>query len=68
MENMLAGGTGTYPNEYTRQYVAQLIESQDADAVDALSGATSSGSNFDKLSHAVTEQARKGDPSVVSVE
>ena len=68
MENMLAGGTGTYPNEYTRQYVAQLIESQDADAVDALSGATSSGSNFDKLSLAVTEQARKGDPSVVSVE
>ncbi len=68
MENMITGGTGTYPNAYTREYVAQLTETQDPDAIDAISGASHSGSNFDKLSHAVVEQARKGDSTVVAVE
>lgn len=67
MKNM---GTvsGTYPNEYTRNYVEQLIESQDKDTVDGLSGATSSYNNFQKLSTAVVEQAIKGNPDIVIVE
>lgn len=67
MRNM-AADSGTYPNEYTRNYVAQLIESQDCDSVDAISGASSSGSNFKKLSAAVISQAIKGDSSTIVVE
>lgn len=67
MKNMYSVN-GTYPNEYTRNYVAQLIAGQDTDSVDALSGATSSYDNFKKLSVAVVEQAIKGDSDIVSVE
>lgn len=67
MENM-KGITGTYPNEYTREYVMQLLEQQTDIEVDAISGASSSGSNFEKLVSAVLEQAKKGDPAVVLVE
>lgn len=67
MENM-AAVTGTYPNEYTREYVAQLIETQDSQEVDTVSGATTSGANFQRLSSAVIEQAIKGDSSTVIVE
>ncbi len=67
MGNMLAG-TGTYPNAYTRAYVAQLVETQDPDKIDAVTGASHSGGNFDKLSRAVIEQAKKGDSSIVVVE
>lgn len=59
---------GTYPNEYTRNYVAQLLENQSAVPVDAISGASSSVGNFNKLAVAVVEQAKKGDTSAVFVE
>ena len=58
---------GTYPNEYTRKYVASLIETQNPDAVDVVSGASHSGSNFTRLSAAVVEQAKKGDSSTIKV-
>lgn len=60
--------SGTYPNEYTRYYAAQLTGQSTAPEIDILSGATSSGSNFQKLSIAVVEQALKGDSTVVMVE
>lgn len=60
--------TGTYPNEYTRKYVAQLLKTQNPDEVDAVSGASSSGSNFQKLCVAVINQAKKGDPQTIVVE
>ena len=43
--------TGTYPNEYTRNYAAQLHSSK----------------SFEKLSAAVIEQAKKGDSNVIKV-
>ena len=55
---------GTYPNEYTRYYARQFQEDQNADSIDALTGATSSHSSFQLLSEAVLEQARQGDSSV----
>jgi major membrane immunogen (membrane-anchored lipoprotein) len=58
---------GTYPNEYTRYYAGQLLEDQGDDSIDLLTGATSSGNSFKKLSAAVLEQARQGDSSIVSV-
>lgn len=67
MQNMLHT-SGTYPNEYTRFYAAQLLERQEADRIDALSGATSSYGSFQKLAAAVLEQARKGDSSIVFVD
>ncbi|MBO5057021.1 MAG: FMN-binding protein [Lachnospiraceae bacterium] len=67
MKNM-AAISGTYPNEYTRNYVAQLIEVQNSEDVDAVSGASSSGGNFKKLSYAVIEQAKKGISDIIIVE
>lgn len=66
MESMYSG-TGTYPNEYTRSYVSQLIQTQEPASVDVLTGASHSGSNFSKLSVAVIEQAQKGDSNTVIV-
>lgn len=57
---------GTYPNRYTREYAAQLLEKQSAD-IDAISGATESGENFKLLVEALLEKARAGDSSVAVV-
>lgn len=59
---------GTYPNEYTRYYAAQLLEGQGEGEIDALSGASSSCGSFQKLAAAVIEQARKGDSEIVFVD
>lgn len=59
--------SGTYPNEYTRYYAAQLTGRKEAPVIDILSGATGSGDNFQKLSEAVVNQALKGDSTVVMV-
>ena len=67
MQNMKSV-SGTYPNEYTRYYAAQLTGQSKLPEIDGLSGATNSGSNFVKLSKAVVEQAIKGDSQVVFVE
>lgn len=58
---------GTYPNEYTRNYAAQLIQSQTPD-VEAISGASSSAGSFDMLAAAVIEQAKKGDSQTIVVQ
>ena len=63
MQTMLHSN-GTYPNEYTRYYARQFQEDQNADSIDALTGASSSHGSFQLLSEAVLEQARQGDSSV----
>lgn len=63
MESM----AGTYPNKYTREYVQQLIQGQKNTKVDAVTGATGSGENFEKLVEAVIQQAKKGDSKTVMV-
>lgn len=60
--------TGTYPNEYTRYYAAQLIGQTEAPEIDALTGASSSGANFVRLSQAVVEKAIQGDSTIALVE
>ena len=67
MQTMLHSD-GTYPNEYMRFYASQLLEDGQADGIDALTGATSSHSSFQKLAEAVLERARKGDSSIVIVD
>ena len=64
LEGICDHSNGTYPNEYTRYYARQFQEDQNADSIDALTGATSSHSSFQLLSEAVLEQARQGDSSV----
>ncbi|PWJ50811.1 FMN-binding protein [Faecalicatena contorta] len=60
--------TGTYPNDYTRRYVSQLIEDQSAGHIDIISGATSSGGQFRLLAEAVILQAMEGNPEKVIIE
>ena len=67
MQTMLHSN-GTYPNEYTRYYAAELIEKQNSSDLDALTGATTSGNNFMRLTAAVIEQAIAGDPDTRIVE
>ncbi len=59
--------TGTYPNEYTRDYAAQLVALQTPEGVSAIAGASTSASSFQQLALAVIEQARKGDSQTVIV-
>lgn len=59
---------GTYPNEYTRYYAGQLLEKQQANDIDALTGASSSYDSFQKLAAAALEQAKKGDSSTKVVD
>ena len=66
MRNM-STQTGNYPNQYTREYVRQLIEGQKDINVDLMTGATHSGDNFKKLVPAVIEQAQKEDSTIVQV-
>ena len=67
MQTMLHA-QGTYPNEYTRYYAAELIENQSSSGVDTLTGATSSGNNFIQLTAAAIEQAKQGNTDTVVVE
>lgn len=58
---------GTYPNEYTRYYAGQLLGDQDAESIDAISGASRSAGFFEGLSNAVIEKARNGDETIAIV-
>ena len=59
---------GTYPNKYTREYVQQLLDGQADTQVDAITGASTSGGNFEKLVEAVLKQAAAGDSTTAIVE
>ena len=59
---------GTYPNLYTRTYAADLLEKGNADQVDTVTGASSSGITFKQLAAAAIQQAQKGDTSKAIVE
>jgi major membrane immunogen (membrane-anchored lipoprotein) len=61
---VMARISGTYPNAYTRYYVTALLETQNPDRIDALTGATDSWVSFKLLSAAVLESARKGDKNI----
>ena len=67
MQTMLHSN-GTYPNEYTRYYARQLLEGQGEQPIDALSGASSSHSTFQKLAAAVLELARQGTSQIIIVD
>jgi major membrane immunogen (membrane-anchored lipoprotein) len=59
---------GTYPNEYTRLYGAQLLELQGIEGIDGISGATNSYNSFIQLAEAALNQSKAGDTHVVFVQ
>ena len=67
MRNML-DKKGTYPNRYTRTYAANFLASQSDKGIDAVSGASVSGGNFQKMASLLMETARTGDDSLGIVE
>jgi major membrane immunogen (membrane-anchored lipoprotein) len=58
---------GTYPNEYVRILSQEFLEAQNPN-IDGVTGATTSTTNFLKLTTAVIEQAKKGDTDVIVVD
>ncbi|WP_312447045.1 FMN-binding protein [Lacrimispora sp.] len=67
MRNML-DKKGTYPNRYTRTYAANFLAAQSDKGIDAVTGASISGGNFQKMASFLMEKARKGDDSLGIVE
>lgn len=66
MKNMM-DKQETYPNKYTREYVQQLIDEQKEIQVDAVTGASNSGKEFERLVDAVLKQAVAGDTTTIIV-
>jgi major membrane immunogen (membrane-anchored lipoprotein) len=67
MRQMNALG-GNYPSKYTRYYATALLNRQNPERIDVLSGATVSFYSFKKLAAAVLQQAKAGDKKVAQVE
>ena len=65
---VMKSSQGTYPNEYTRNYAAQLLESQASSDIDVLAGASTSYSSFKMLAEAAMQQAKKGDSRIAIVD
>ena len=59
---------GTYPNEYVRTYRVSLLNWQNPDDVDAVTGATHSHITFQLLAEAAIAQSKAGDKQVALVE
>jgi major membrane immunogen (membrane-anchored lipoprotein) len=59
---------GTYPNKYTRMYATALLILQNANLIEAISGATESYANFVQLANAAIKQAREGSKQVALVD
>ena len=57
----------TYPNKYTREYAFALLNFQDTDRIDVVSGATHSYHTFILLASEVIEQARTGNKQIALV-
>jgi major membrane immunogen (membrane-anchored lipoprotein) len=63
--------TGTYPEKYSKELAQQLLDKQDISQVDAVTGATSSSSNFITLAqYALDDMAEDGDtqPALIKVD
>jgi major membrane immunogen (membrane-anchored lipoprotein) len=58
---------GTYPTEYTRIFSSSLLNRQDPDSIDAVSGATRSYEIFKLLAKAAVQQSRRGSRQVAFV-
>ena len=64
---MMTKTSGTYPNKYIRAYVSQLVEKQNTEGIDAVSGATNSYHSFKRLADSAILQAMAGEGKVAFV-
>lgn len=67
MRTMMAK-EGTYPNEFTRGYSVSLLNWQDSESIDAITGATNSYHTFQLLAEAAIGQSKAGDKQMALVE
>lgn len=65
---LMNAADGTYPNEYTRIYSESLLNRQNPQEVDAVTGATHSYHTFQLLAEAAITQAKNGDKNIAFVE
>ena len=65
---VMSRSDGTYPNEYTRLYAANLINTQNPDDIDIITGATHSHGTFVQLARAAIERANIGTQTVALVD
>jgi major membrane immunogen (membrane-anchored lipoprotein) len=59
---------GTYPNQYARTYATSLLNRQNPDSVDAITGATDSYHSFKILAGEALTHARAGNKQIALVE
>lgn len=63
----MASKSGTSPDKYCPQLEKALVEKQDLEKVDVVTGATSSTNNMKQLAKLVLENAKKGDYNEIIV-
>lgn len=56
----MTNASGIGPVEFSTQYAKALVEKQDSEAVDTITGATTSGDDFKTLSKAAIQYANSG--------
>lgn len=63
---------GTYagitPDEYIQQYTKSLVETQDPEKIDVITGATTSQKDFKTLATAAMEAAKAGNTNTAKIE
>jgi len=59
---------GTYPTKFARTYTSALLNRQDPEKIDLISGATTSYHSFRTLTKAALERARTGDKRVAFID
>lgn len=64
----MALSTGITPDEYMAQYTKKLIDTQDAEKVDVVTGATTSHNDFKTLATAAINAAKAGDTNTTEVQ
>lgn len=64
----MASSVGITPDEYIAQYTQKLVDTQDPDKIDAISGATTSHKDFKTLATAAIDAAKSGNTTTTEVE
>ncbi|MDU4890273.1 MAG: FMN-binding protein [Clostridium sp.] len=64
----MASAVGITPDEYIAQYTQKLVDTQDPDKIDAISGATTSHKDFKTLATAAIDAAKSGNTTTTEVE
>lgn len=64
----MAPYAGITPDEYIKQYTKSLVDTQDPEKIDVITGATTSQNDFKTLATAAMEAAKTGNTNTVKIE